>query len=34
MSEGYKDMLIRVGYDIEFYLPCEVDMLAALNVHP
>jgi transglutaminase-like putative cysteine protease len=34
MSEGYKDMLIRVGYDIEFYLPCEVAMLAALNVHP
>jgi transglutaminase-like putative cysteine protease len=27
-------MLIRVGYDIEFYLPCEVTMLAALNVHP
>ena len=27
-------MLIRVGYDIEFYLPCEVAMLAALNVHP
>jgi len=34
MSEGYKNMLIRVGYDIEFYLPCEVTMLAALNVHP
>jgi transglutaminase-like putative cysteine protease len=27
-------MLIRVGYDIEFYLPCETTMLAALNVHP
>ena len=27
-------MLIRVGYDIEFFLPCEVAMLAMLNVHP
>jgi hypothetical protein len=27
-------MLIRLGYDIQFYLPSEVAMVALLNVHP
>src|ERR1700733_14747689 len=27
-------MLIRLGYDMEFYLPAEVCMLAMLHVHP
>lgn len=27
-------MLIRVGYEIEFNLPCETAMLAMINVHP
>ena len=27
-------MLIRVGYQIEFNLPCETAFLAMLNIHP
>jgi transglutaminase-like putative cysteine protease len=27
-------MLIRLGYDIQFNLPCDVAMVALLNVHP
>jgi transglutaminase-like putative cysteine protease len=27
-------MLIRVGFDIQFYFPAEIAMLAMLNVHP
>ena len=33
-SEKNLFMLIRLGYDMEFYLPAEVCMLAMLHVHP